>query len=339
MLHFAKGFGVIFYALIFFFVLEGAVAGTLEDVKKRGVLRCGVTTGLAGFAAPDDKGMWRGIDADFCRAISVAVFGQPNKVKYIPLSSQQRFTALQSGEVDLLSRNTTHNLSRDTVVGLNFAPVMYYDGQGFIVRKKSKIKSVRDLGGASVCVQQGTTTEQNVASFFRQHKMKFKVKTFEGVDEVRKTFVQGGCDAYTTDQSALYAFLLIYKKGYKILPTLISKEPLAPAVRHGDDRWFDIVKWSVYALINAEEMGLNSKNIDQFKKSRDIRVRKFLGVSRGNGKALGLDEKWSYNIIKKVGNYGELFDRNVGKRSPLKIKRGLNNLWSKGGLMYSPPMK
>lgn len=314
-------------------------ASTLSNVKKNKFIKCGVSTGSAGFSAPSKKGQWSGLDVDLCRAVSSAIFGTPKKVKFIPLSAQQRFTALQSGEVDILSRNTTNTFSRDANLGLNFAPVMYYDGQAFIVKKTSKAKSVKDLSGATICTQQGTTTEKNLASYFKKHKLKLKVKIFESEEEATKTFVQGSCDSYTSDKSGLAIFNVRFNKGFKILPEIISKEPLAPAVRHGDDQWLDIVRWTVYALINAEELGLTSKNIHKHLKSRDLSIRKFVGTSKGNGKALGLSNRWSYNIIKQVGNYGEIFSRNVGAKSQLKIKRGLNNLWTKKGLMYSPPMK
>lgn len=327
-----------FFVLILFFSFS-SWAGTLANVKKNKFIKCGVSTGLAGFSAPNSKGKWSGLDVDLCKALSSAIFGSPDKVKFIPLSAQQRFTALQSGEVDVLSRNTTRNLSRETNLGFNFAPVMYYDGQAFIVKKKSKAKSVKDLSGATICTQQGTSTEQNLASYFRQHKLKLKVKVFESFEESTKTFVQGACDAYTSDKSSLAIFNIKFNAGFKILPEIISKEPLAPAVRHGDDQWLDIVSWTVYALIAAEELGLNSKNIHKHFKSKDLNIRKFVGSTKGNGKALGLSRRWSYNIIKQVGNYGEIFSKNVGVKSSLKIKRGLNNLWTKGGLMYAPPMK
>ncbi len=320
--------------------VSSAGAKTLDNIKKNGVIKCGVSTGASGFSAPNSKGQWFGLDVDFCRSLSAAVFGDPNKVKFVPLSAQQRFTALQSGEVDILSRNTTRNLTRDTKLGLNFAPVMYYDGQAFIVKSSLKAKSVKDLDGATVCTQQGTTTEQNLASYFRQHKLKLRVKVFESNEESVKTFVDGACDAYTTDKSGLAILKIKYKNiNHRILPEIISKEPLAPVVRHGDDQWFDIVTWTVYALIGAEEMGLTSKNIQKHIKSHDLNIRKFVGTTKGNGKALGLSSKWAYNIVKHVGNYGELFKRNLGKDSPMKIERGLNKLWTQGGLMYAPPLK
>ena len=322
--------------------LQPSHAGkTLDAVKKRGHVRCGVNSGLAGFSAPNSKGKWQGLDVDVCRAIAAALFSNDSKIKVIGLSAQQRFTALQSGEVDVLTRNTTYTLSRDTSVGLNFAPVNYYDGQGFIVKKKAKIKSAKALNGASICVQQGTTTERNVADFFRKNGMSFKPIVMENNDELFKAFVAGRCDAYTADTSGLAGMRTTVKnpKDLIILPEIISKEPLAPAVRHGDDEWFDLVKWSMYAMIAAEELGITSKNVDKMKKSSDPNVRRLLGVTAGNGKALGVSESWAYHIIKAVGNYGESFERNVGKQTSLRLKRGFNALWTKGGLMYAPPMK
>jgi general L-amino acid transport system substrate-binding protein len=316
-------------------------AKTLDAVKKKGFLQCGVSQGLAGFSSPDSNGNWSGLDVAICKAVAVAIFNDASKVKYNSLSAQQRFTALQSGEIDLLSRNTTNTLSRDTSLGLNFAPVTYYDGQGFMVRKKDGVKSVKDLSGASICTQQGTTTELNLADYFRANRLKMKPVVFESNDEVTQAFLKGRCDALTTDASGLASERSKVKNpnDYIILPEIISKEPLAPAVRHGDDQWLDIVTWTVYALFTAEEKGMTSKNIDTFLKSKDPRIRRFLGVSPGNGKALGLNEKWAYNVIKKIGNYGEIFEKNVGKSTALKLERGLNAQWTKGGLIYAPPMR
>ena len=321
-----------------------AFAGkTLDAIKKRGHVRCGVSTGLPGFSAPDSKGTWKGLDVDVCHAFAAAVFGNRSKMKVIGLSAQQRFTALQSGEVDVLTRNTTHTLSRDTSLGLNFAPVNYYDGQGFLVRKSLGIKNARGLNGASVCVIQGTTNERNLSDYFRKHSMKFKPVVMEDNNELFKAFMAGRCDVYSTDASALAAQRSKTKKpsDLVILPEIISKEPLAPAVRHGDDEWLDIVTWSVYAIIAAEEMGITSRNVDRMKSSKDPDVQRLLGVIKGNGKALGLRENWAYNIIKQVGNYGESFERHVGEKTPLRLARGLNGLWTKGknGLMYAPPLK
>lgn len=331
----------IVWIVLSLWITNSFAAKTLDTVKKRGYLKCGVSAGLAGFSNPNSAGEWEGIDVEVCRAVAVALFNDPKKVKFSSLSASQRFTALQSGEIDLLSRNSTHTLTRDTSQGLNFAPVVYYDGQAFMVRKKDGIKSALELTGASVCTQQGTTTELNMADFFRSHKMKFKPVIFESNEETNQAFLKGRCDALTNDSSGLAAQKSKVKNpnDYMILPEIISKEPLAPAVRHGDDAWFDVVKWSIYAMIEAEEIGLNSANVESFLQSKDPRIRRFLGVSAGNGKALGLNEKWAYNIVKKIGNYGEIFKRTVGADSPLKLNRGLNALWSKGGLMYAPPVR
>ena len=331
-------------SLVFAAMSVTAYAGkTLDAIKKRGQVRCGVSTGLPGFSAPDSKGNWKGLDVDVCHAFAAAVFGNSKKIKVIGLSAQQRFTALQSGEVDVLTRNTTHTLSRDTALGLNFAPVNYYDGQGFLVRKALGVKSARGLNGASICVIQGTTNERNLSDYFRKHKMKYKPVVMENNNELFKAFMAGRCDVFSTDASGLAAQRSKTKKPSElvILPDIISKEPLAPAVRHGDDEWLDIVTWSVYAMIAAEEMGITSRNVKRMKKSNDPNIQRLLGVIKGNGKSLGLDEAWDYNIIKQVGNYGESFDRNVGKSTPLKLARGLNGLWTSGknGLMYAPPLK
>ena len=314
---------------------------TIDSIKQNKVLKCGVSSGLAGFSAPNSKGKWQGLDVDICRAISAAVFGDPDKVQYTALSAQQRFVALQSGEIDVLSRNSTFTLTRDTSLGLNFAPVVYYDGQGFMVRKKDGVKKISDLNGASICIQQGTTTELNLADYFRANNLKFKPVVFENNDEVHQSFVKGRCDAVTTDISGLAAQKSKLKNpnDYVILSEIISKEPLAPVVRHGDDSWFDVVKYAIYALMTAEELGINSKNIDSFLKTKNPKVKRFLGITQGNGKALGLDEKWAYNIIKMVGNYSEIFEKNVGKQSTLKLERGVNALWKNGGLHYAPPFK
>ena len=331
----------IIIGLIFFMTSQTIAGTTLKNVMKKGFVQCGVSQGLPGFSSPDSKGKWSGLDVDICKALAAAIFKDSSKVKYTSLSAQQRFTALQSGEVDILSRNTTRTLSRDTSLGLNFGPVVYYDGQAFMVRKKDGIKSAKELGGASVCTQQGTTTELNLADYFRANRMKFKPVVFENNDEVTQAFLKGRCDALTTDASGLASERSKLKNpnDYLILPEIISKEPLAPVVRHGDDQWLDILSWTVNALVAAEEMGMTSKNIDSFLKSKDPKVRRFLGVSPGNGKMLGLDEKWAYNTIKQVGNYSEIFERNVGTGSPLKLQRGLNAIWTNKGLMYSPPIR
>jgi general L-amino acid transport system substrate-binding protein len=320
-----------------------ALAGpTLDGVKSRGVVTCAVNTGLAGFGMPDQQGDYKGLDIDTCRAIAAAVLGDAKKVKFIPTTTQQRFTVLQSGEADVLTRNTTDTLLRDTEQGFNFAPVTYYDGQGFMVPKKLGVKSAKELNGATVCVQPGTTTELNLADYFRANKMTFKPLTIEKLAEVEDAFFSGRCDAYTTDRSGLAATRAGKASNpddYVILPEVISKEPLAPAVRDGDEEWFDVVKWTVYAMIGAEEKGITSANVDEALKSDDPDVKRMLGVSPGLGKALHLDEKWAYRVIKQVGNYGEVFERNVGKQTPLKLDRGLNNLWTEGGLMYAMPFR
>ena len=315
---------------------------TLDKVKAAGQISCGVPTGVAGFGAPDSQGRWAGFDVDICRALSAAIFGVADKVKYVPLTAQQRFTALQSGEVDLLSNNTTDTLQRDTELGLNFAPVVFYDGQGFLVPKKLGVKSAKELNGATICVQPGTTTELNLADYFRANKMEFKPVVIEKRDEVLSAFFSGRCDVYTNDSSALNADRLSQAPNpddYVILPERISKEPLAPVVRHGDDQWDDIVRWVVYALIEAEEKGITSKNVDEKLKSDEPYIKRMLGVTPGMGKALGLDEKWAYNAIKAVGNYGEIFDRHLGPETPIGFERGLNNLWTKGGLIYAMPIR
>jgi general L-amino acid transport system substrate-binding protein len=316
-----------------------AQQSTLDAVRSKGHVQCGVNTGLAGFSQPDSKGVWKGIDVDLCRAVAAAVFGDANKVRYTPLTAQQRFTALQSGEVDILARNTTWTSTRDTSLGLNFVGVNYYDGQGFMVHAKLKVKSAKQLNGATVCVQPGTTTELNLADYFRANKMTFKPVVIEKMEEVLNAYFAGRCDVYTTDHSGLIATRASRApkpQEHIILPEIISKEPLGPAVRHGDDRWFDVVKWSMFAMLEAEEMGLNSKNIDKEASSTNPAIQRFVGTSGDMGKMLGVDNKWAYNIIKQVGNYGESFDTNL---KPLGFERGLNRLWNQGGLMYAPPIR
>ena len=320
-----------------------ALAGpTLDAVKARGEVVCGVHTSLYGFGAPDDKGVWRGIDVDVCRAVAAAVFGDDKKVKYVPLSAQARLTALQSGEIDLLSRNTTWTLTRDTANGLNFTGINYFDGQGFMVAKKLGVTSAKELSGATVCVQTGTTTELNLADYFRANKMELKPVTIEKYEEVTGAFVAGRCDAITSDASQLAAIRANDTPNpadFVILPEMISKEPLGPSVRQGDDQWFDIVKWALFAMIEAEERGLTSANVEAALKSPDPNVQRMLGVTGDLGKGMGLDNKWAYNIIRTVGNYGESFERNVGMGSKLQLARGLNAQWNDGGLMYSPPIR
>jgi general L-amino acid transport system substrate-binding protein len=319
-----------------------AKADTLADVQGRGTLSCGVTTGLAGFAAPDDQGKWTGLDVDMCNAVAAAVLGDATKVKYVPTNAKERFTALQSGEIDLLARKTTWTFSRDTDLGFDFVGVNYYDGQGFMVRKSLNVKSALELSGASVCVQTGTTTELNLGDYFRTNNMELKPVVFEKNEEARQAYDEGRCDAYTTDASGLAAerSVLAQPAEHIILPEIISKEPLGPLVRHGDNRWGDVVRWTLNAMIIAEEFGVTQANVDEQKaSSQNPEVRRLLGVEGEMGKMTGLPNEWGYNIIKQVGNYGESFERNVGLKTPLGLARGLNELWSKGGLMYAPPIR
>jgi general L-amino acid transport system substrate-binding protein len=320
---------------------SGAGAQTLNTVKQRGVLSCGVSQGLPGFSNPDDRGNWTGLDVDQCRAIAAAIFNDPTKVRFLPLSAKDRFTALQSGEIDVLSRNSTWTLSRDAALGLNFAAVNYYDGQGFMVRKALKVNSALELNGASVCTQTGTTTELNLADYFRANKMRYELIAFATVDEVVKAYDGGRCDVFTSDVSQLYSekLKLTNPNDHVILPEVISKEPLGPVVRHGDDQWFDIVKWTHFAMVNAEELGVSQKNLEEALKSDKPEVRRLLGVEGNMGEQLGLTKDWVVRIIKHVGNYGESFERNVGSGSKLGIARGLNNLWTKGGIQYAPPIR
>ena len=319
----------------------GVNAGTLEDVKKRGSLNCGVSTGLAGFSQKDEKGKWSGIDVDACRAVAAAVLGDADKVSYKPLTAKERFTALQSGEIDMLSRNTTWTQTRDTSLGLNFVGTTYYDGQGFMVKKSLGVDSAKKLNGAAVCIQAGTTTELNLADYFRANNMEYKAITFDTSDQTRGGFDSGRCDVLTSDQSQLYALRigLTDPESAIVLPEVISKEPLGPAVRQGDDEWFNIVRWSVFALIEAEFLGVDSKSADKLKNNGNPEQKRLLGSEGDSGEKLGLGADWAYNIVKQVGNYGEIFERNVGAGSPLKIARGLNAQWNNGGILYSPPIR
>jgi len=314
---------------------------TLKTIKERGVLSCGVSQGLPGFSAPDDTGKWSGLDVDFCRALAAVVLNDPLKIKFVPLSAKDRFTALQSGEIDVLSRNTTWSLSRDTSLGLNFTAVMYYDGQGFLVRRSLKVNSALELNGASVCVQTGTTNEQNLADYFRANNMKYEVVAFATADETIKAYESGRCDVFTSDVSQLYAerLKLTVPDDHAVLPEIISKEPLGPVVRHGDDQWFDIVKWTLFAMINAEELNVTQKNVNEMLKSNKPEIARLLGTDGNLGEQLGLTKDWVVRIVKAVGNYGESFDRNVGAGSKLRISRGLNKLWNQGGIQYAPPIR
>lgn len=329
-------------ALLATFVTPAHAGKTLDAIKAKGQLACGVSTGVIGFSAADSQGQWRGLDVDVCRAIAAAVLGDPNKVRWVPLNSQQRFTAIQSGEVDILSRNTTWSLTRDAGLGLHFTAVTYYDGQGFLVAKKSKVTSAKQLKNAEICVQSGTTTERNLADWFRAQGIKVKPVVFEKFEPSIKAFFSGRCQAYTTDASAL-AFIRTKEApnpdDYLVLPEIISKEPLGPAVRRGDDEWFAIVKWVVQALVEAEELGITQAKVDALKTSPDPAVQRFLGVGEDLGKSLGLDREWAARAVKAGGNYGEIFERNVGAGSPLKLPRGLNAQWNKGGLMYGLPLR
>jgi general L-amino acid transport system substrate-binding protein len=318
-----------------------AQTSSLATVKNRGELICGVSPGLAGFGIPDAQGNWVGLDVDLCRAVAAEIFNDASKVKFVPLSSKDRFTALQSGEVDLLSRTSTWTMARDTALGLSFSTVNYYDGQAFLVQKKLGVQSALKLDGASICLQQGTTTELNVADFFRANKIKYEVVAFDKGDEAIKAFESGRCDALTDDSSALYALRLklTAPEDAVVLPEIISKEPLGPAVRHGDDQWFDIVKWTLFAMMNAEELNISTKNLDEALKSTNPEIKRFVGTEGNFGEQLGLTKDWAVRIVKQVGNYGESFERNVGLGSPLKIERGLNKLWTKGGIQYAPPIR
>ena len=326
---------------LFAFVATAVQANTLRTVKNRGEVVCGVSQGLPGFSNPDNQGSWTGIDVDICRALAAAIFGNPKAVKYTALSAKERITALQSGEVDLLARNTTWSMHRDTALGVDFAAVNYYDGQGFMVRKELGVRSAKELDGATLCTNQGTTTELNAADYFRANGMKYDMVAFEKADEAIAAYNTGRCDAYTTDHSALYAqrLKLTDPKAHMVLPEIISKEPLSPVVRQGDDVWADIVQWSHYATVAAEELGVTSKNIDRMKSSKNPSIRRLLGLDGTFGDNLGIRQDWAYQIVRHVGNYGEIFERNVGVNTPLGIKRGLNALWTKGGLQYAPPIR
>jgi len=326
-------------AIGFGLTVAPATAQTLKKVKDRGSLICGVSQGLPGFSTPDDKGNWTGLDVDYCRAIAAAIFNDPAKVKFSPLSTKDRFEALKSGEIDVLSRNSTWTLSRDALY--NFIGVNYYDGQGFMVRKALKVNSALELNGASICVQTGTTTELNLGDYFRSNSMRHEVIAFSTADETIKAYEAGRCDAFTTDVSQLYSekLKLANANDHVILPEIISKEPLGPMVRHADDQWFDVVKWVHFAMINAEELGLNSKNVDESLKSNMPEVKRLVGTEGNFGEQLGLTKDWAVRIVKHVGNYGEVFERNVGTGSRLGISRGINRLWTKGGIQYAPPIR
>ncbi len=328
-------------AIAAFAFVATATAGTLEDVKKRGVLRCVVNTGIAGFAYPDANGVWKGFDIDFCRATAAAVLGDAGKIKAVTATGKTRFTLLNSGEGDVLWRNTTITFSRDVGVKLRFHGVNYYDGQGFIAKKSLGVKSALELDGASICIQTGTTTELNLADYFHANDMKYEAVAIETNEEARQNYTAGRCDVYTTDASGLAATRSTFTdpENHVLLPEIISKEPLGPATRHGDDQWSDIITWVLNATITAEEKGVTSANVDEMKNSKDPEILRLLGVEGSQGEELGLNKDWAYNIIKTVGNYGEIFERNIGVNSPLGLERGLNELWTRGGLQYSPPFR
>lgn len=325
------------------FTTVTAHAGVILDaIKKKDFIQCGVNDGLPGFSSPNDKGQWTGLDIDTCRAVAAATLGDANKVKFTPLTAKERLTALQTGEIDLLSRNTTWTLIRDASLGIHFTGVNYYDGQGFLVSKKLGVKSAKELNGATVCINAGTTTELNVADYFRENNLEYAPIVFATNDQTLKGFETGRCDVLTSDQSQLYAqrIQMADPNTAIVLPEVISKEPLGPAVRQDDHEWFNIVKWTLFAMINAEELGVTSKNVEDMKRTSSHPViRRLLGLEGDLGKALGLSNEWAYNIIKQVGNYAEMFDRNVGAGSPLKIERGVNALWNKGGILYAPPIR
>ncbi|MBM6550590.1 amino acid ABC transporter substrate-binding protein [Marinomonas ostreistagni] len=323
-------------------ISSGAAAATLDDVKEKGFIQCGVSQGVPGFSNADNAGNWTGIDVDACRAVAAAIFGDAQKVKFTPLSAKERFTALQSGEIDVLSRNTTWTYTRDTSLGLDFTTTNFYDGQGFMVRKDLGVETAMDLDGATVCTEQGTTTELNMADFFRKHQLDYVPVIVQKADEALSAYASGRCDVFTTDKSGLAAHRskLSDPAAHMILPETISKEPLGPVVRHGDNQWKDIVTWSLFVQINAEEMGISSENVADIKaNSTDPSVRRLLGAEGSMGEALGLDANWAYNIIAEVGNYGEVFERNVGPDTPVGLPRGVNNLWTEGGVLYAPPVR
>ena len=328
-------------AIFSVFLTVNASAGTLDDVKARGVVNCGVNTGLQGFSAPNDKGEWVGMDVDFCRAVAAAVFGDDKKVAYSGLTATERFDALRGGKIDLLARNTTWTAERDTAMQLNFAGVTYYDGQAFMVRRSLGVISALQLGGSAICIQTGTTTELNVADYFQSNDMQYEVVAFETADDVVKAYDKERCDAFTADASRLYAerLGLTNPDEHVVLPEIISKEPLGPVVREGDDEWFNLIKWVHFAMLNAEEAGVTSQNVEEMRVSNNPVIKRLLGVEGEFGAKLGVGNDWAYNIIKLVGNYGEVFERNIGPNTPLGIARGINGLWSKGGIQYAPPIR
>ena len=322
-------------------IAGSAVASTLDAVKEKGYVNVGVSGKVIGFSAPDAKGKWTGLDVDFGRAVAAAIFNDPEKARFTPVAFKEAFTALQSGEIDILSRNTTWTYSRDTKLGIDFVGTIFYDGQGFMVKKSLGVKSAKELNGASVCTQAGTTTELNLSDYFSSNGMTYKPVVYESADEATVIYDSGRCDVYTTDTSGLAArrSTLGKPEDNLILPEVISKEPLGPAVRQGDQQWSDITRWVLFAQINAEELGITSKNVDEMMKSKNPSIQRFLGVGENYGEYIGLPADWAYRIIKHVGNYGEMFERNVGPKTSLGLERGVNALWTKGGLIYAPPIR
>jgi general L-amino acid transport system substrate-binding protein len=341
----------LFISLLLTLGVSSAIAGshgsTLDIVKERGFLKCGSNTGLAGFGNPNDDGVWEGIDVDVCRAVAAAIFGDASKVEYVPLTTKVRFTVLQSGEVDMLSRNTTWTLQRDVELGLEFVGVNYYDGQGFMVPASLGVSSATELDGASVCIQVGTTTEMNLADYFAGNGMSYEAVPVETNSEADAAYIAGRCDVYTTDASGLYASRAGYPdpSAHVVMPEIISKEPLGPSVRHGDSAWADIVRWSLNAMIIGEELGITSANVDEMKSSKNPEVLRLLGVNQvgdtgaGYGQWLNLSDDWAYNIIQQVGNYSESFEKHIGPNTPINIQRGLNALYKNGGILYAPPFR
>lgn len=329
-------------AALFLGLTSSLHAATLDDIKARGQLNCGVNPNLQGFAAKGEDGAWAGFDVDFCRALAAAVLGDPGKVTYVPLNAQQRFDALAAGQIDVLSRNTTWTMERETKMPLRFPGISYHDGQGFIVKKLLGVTSALNLSGAAICFQTGTTNELNVEDFFREKEMVFQPIRFDKLDDLIKAFDEGKCDTFTTDVSVLYAvrLRLANPDDAIVLQDVISKEPLGPVVRQGDERWFNIVRWTLFALINAEEMGVTAASVDQFKAdSKRADIRRLLGLEGSFGADLGLDADWAVRAIKATGHYGEIFARNLGEQTPLQISRGINALWNAGGLLYAPPVR
>jgi general L-amino acid transport system substrate-binding protein len=333
--------GIIGLAAFVAVAAQAAAAQTLDAIRDRGKLICGINPDLPGFAARDQEGAWRGFDVDFCRAVAAGIFNDADKVEFKALSNADRLTALKNGDIDLLSRNTTWTMARETALGINFAAVTYYDGQGFLVRSNLKVESALELGGKSICVQTGTTTEANLGDYFRGNKLTYRVNAFPSADEALAAYNEGRCDAFTTDTSALFAERLKLAKPdeHVILPDIISKEPLSPAVRQGDDRWFKVVQWTHFVMLNAEELGVTSKTIEQAMTSDNPEVRRLVGLDGSAGTEIGLTNDWAARIIRLVGNYDEVFERNVGAGSKLGIPRGINQLWTHGGIQYAPPIR